>query len=539
MRFTKPLMLVVLTNGPAGAVVAGESRMAGETPSLRLARARDGSYVSIDGRPWIRLTSSPQAVSLSRLKIPPMEPLESWPDNPSYPFLTSIRAAGDEPKMPWAVPPAQKGWPVPLRRGDKSGVLASAVFADLDADGDIEIIQGSYDSRVYAWHHDGTRVAGWPFKTMSYVISTPACGDLDNDGHLEVVISSNDGFLYAVDHGAQVIEGWPKLVDDQYPHRDGAHIQTSPVLADLDGDRRLDVVYNSQRYGQTFAFNHEGRNLRGWPRNYAYREFNPATPAVGDLDGDGHVEVVIAVMYTSETGSKNCNRIYARRSDGALAKGWPVTLEKYWWSYFESVVLGDLDGDGDLEVVAKDLTKAYCLDKNGVRQRGWPVQLPEYTDFLENRLALAEFDGDPGPEIVVGHPHAVYLLDQDGTTFDGFPVYQKFPAGFAVADMDGDGANDIVSANAYPSKYLMAWNGRGRGLPYFPLKPRGYVDRSGPIALDVDGDGDVELGIGNVPDNDLACLFYLWDLPSRIDHSKIEWPMFRRDTFNSGRYQAP
>ncbi|MEW6365925.1 MAG: VCBS repeat-containing protein [Acidobacteriota bacterium] len=533
MRFIKPLMLVVLTIGPAGAVVAGE------TPSLRLVRARDGSRVSIDGRPWIRLTTSPQAVSLNRLKIPPIEPLESSSVGPSYPSLTSIHAPGGEPRRPWAVPPAQKGWPVPLSRGEKTGVYASAIYADLDSDGDIEIIQGSYDSKVYAWHHDGTLVSGWPFTTKSYVMSTPACGDMDNDGHVEVVVNSNDGFLYMLDEGARVVRGWPKLVDDQYPHEGGAHMQSAAVLADLDGDSHLDVVYNSQKYGQTFAFDHEGRNVQGWPRKYGKREFNPATPAVGDLDGDGHVEVVVAVMYTSDDGLKNYNRIYVRRSDGALAKGWPVTLEKYWWSFFESVVLGDLDGDQDLEVIAKDLTKLYCLDKNGVRQKGWPVQLPEITDFLDDRLALANFDQDPAPEIVVGHPYAVYLLDQDGSTFDGFPVYQKCPGGFAVADLNGDGSNDIVSANAYPSRYLMAWNGRGKGLPYFPLKPRGYVDYAGPIALDVDGDGDVEVGIGNVPDSDLACLFYLWDLPSRIDHSKIDWPMSRRDTFNSGRYQAP
>ena len=69
-------------------------------------------------------------------------------------------------------------------------VYSSPALGDLDGDGHLEVVVGSDDGKVYAWHHDGTPVAGWPQTTGDVVDSSPALGDLDGDGHLEVVVGS-------------------------------------------------------------------------------------------------------------------------------------------------------------------------------------------------------------------------------------------------------------------------------------------------------------------------------------------------------------
>ena len=50
------------------------------------------------------------------------------------------------------------GWPQPV----EGGIKAAAAIADLDGDGMDEVLVGASDGRLYAWHHDGTVVEGWP-----------------------------------------------------------------------------------------------------------------------------------------------------------------------------------------------------------------------------------------------------------------------------------------------------------------------------------------------------------------------------------------
>lgn len=81
----------------------------------------------------------------------------------------------------------QAGWPK-----DIGGmVVSSPALADLDGDGDFEVIIGADDGTVYAWHGDGSNAAGWP-KSMGYdVLSSPAVGDLDGDGDLDAFVGNS------------------------------------------------------------------------------------------------------------------------------------------------------------------------------------------------------------------------------------------------------------------------------------------------------------------------------------------------------------
>ena len=89
----------------------------------------------------------------------------------------------------------QSGWP----KTTGSDVHSSSALGDIDGDGDIEVVVGSWDKKVYAWHHDGSDVTGWPKTTGSGVESSPALGDIDGDGDIEVVVGSEDGKVYAWD----------------------------------------------------------------------------------------------------------------------------------------------------------------------------------------------------------------------------------------------------------------------------------------------------------------------------------------------------
>jgi hypothetical protein len=136
------------------------------------------------------------------------------------------------------------------------------------------------------------------------------------------------------DHTGSFHPGWPRPVRGM--------VRSSPALADLDGDGRLDIVLGTSRTGGVgdsacvYVFSDGGIVRPGWPA-YAEGDFE-SSPVIGDIDGDGEMEVII--------GCTDC-RVYAYNRDGSRLSGWPrrVTREVY-----STPVLSDLDADGDVEV---------------------------------------------------------------------------------------------------------------------------------------------------------------------------------------------
>ena len=393
----------------------------------------------------------------------------------------------------------QAGWAKKI----KGKVSSSPAIGDVDDDGDLEIVVGSDDPLVYAWHHDGSALRTWPKSVWWYYAKVhPKLVDLDGDRDVEIIAGS-DSSLYIWHHNGDDVMGWPQWVGSI----------SSPAIGDIEGDGDSEVIIGSLD-GNIYAFHTDGTPVSGWP--VATGDSIRSSPALGDLDADGRFEIVV--------GSGDA-MVYALHHDGTLVSGWPVATSG---SVQSSPALGDIDGDGDLEIiVGSDDSNIYAWHHDGTLVDGWPIATG---GNVASSPALGDIDGDGDLEIIVGSDDFnVYALHHDGALVSGWPVATSgsVESSPAVGDIDGDGDLEIVVGSDDSKVY--AFHHDGTPVTGWPKQTLNSIGRSSPAIGDIDGDGDVEVVIGSTDHN-----IYAWDLPGACSPAEIEWGTFHHDVWNTG-----
>lgn len=132
-----------------------------------------------------------------------------------------------------------------------------------------------------------------------------AIADLTGDARPELVFTTSNGRVYMVGHDGSPREGWPrcvaskKAVDCSTGGADNAFQTAPPVLVDIDGDRRNEIVV-AARDGKVYAFESNGADVDGWPIQLETPNGSPAqltaeSPAVGDMNGDQVADLVLSI----------------------------------------------------------------------------------------------------------------------------------------------------------------------------------------------------------------------------------------------------
>jgi hypothetical protein len=400
-------------------------------------------------------------------------------------------------------------------------VVSSPCLADLDGDGLPEVLFGSYDSNLYVVRgFDGSTVPPWPRSTGAgmKIYGSPAVADLDGDGQQEIVVGCEDtggspyGWVWVWRRDGDVYPGWPQPTGT---------VVVSPAIGDLDGDGSLELVVSSE---QVYAFRADGTLMPGqWPVDTGSSV--RSSPALGDVDGDGLPEVAI--------GTDQACVVHLLNWDGSEVEGWPYSTEWRQLCYIPGApALGDLDGDALPEVVfGSDTHGIYAVDGTGQDLPGWPAWAGYW---VASSPALADLDNDHHLEVAIGSADGfLYLLRHDGSAMPGWPQFtgSEVLSNPALGDADGDGDIDIVVGTfGFASSRILAFDASGMLLWELPV---GGNLVSSPALGDVDGDGHLELLIGCRELNTLYC----YDLgPGTYDPDRLPWPMFHRDSVHTGLY---
>ncbi|MEM2839901.1 MAG: VCBS repeat-containing protein [Thermoplasmata archaeon] len=302
--------------------------------------------------------------------------------------------------------------------------LSSVAVADLDADGDLEII-GGVSGALYLWYNIGDPwTGGWPRVTIetdaAFGYANIRTGDLDMDGYIDIVVGGTGG-------SANLLRVY---------RNDGTP---------LDG---------------------------GWTMNAAAQMFPGVVLAIelADVDKNGTLDI----LATGNSGSSN--KIVVYENDWTPFSGyWPkhdIGTTTPSGSYPYSIVAADLDNDCDVDLAVAETyggNRVFVFENDGTPYDAlwsWAIANTFFDDLWS--ISAADFDLDGDIDLVVGgdadEADEVQVLINNGAPFSS--VWDLHPVGapnnrvivVVCGDMDNDCDSDIIALTMIPSRLYLYWN---------------------------------------------------------------------------------
>ncbi len=175
---------------------------------------------------------------------------------------------------------------------EDQALWSSPITADIDGDGYVEILYGTgnyfHDDRgqyIRVWEHDGTNK--FQLATVGRTFSTPLVADIDNDGDMEILATTLEGYLFCWDHTGTQVFATQTL---SYKATTGNPIFSSPVAVDLDNDGYLEILY--AQGAQVVIVNYYGQQISDKDKREMVFEQYKGSVAVKDIDNDGVLNII-------------------------------------------------------------------------------------------------------------------------------------------------------------------------------------------------------------------------------------------------------
>jgi hypothetical protein len=374
---------------------------------------------------------------------------------------------------------------------------SSVAAADLDGDGDQDVISANFGGSSIAVFF---QTAPGTFEPAPLVLGGPgttdfprsvATADLDGDGYLDLISGNIVNLTVFFQNGAGTFDSITL---------EGSSNNSSLLAADIDGDGDLDLL-SADPGGRTLPVFFQTAPRTFVPAFLQIEPFSsqPGSVDVADLDGDGDLDIVCSSRTTNNL------TVFFQESKGfdpipLVLRGFPITSEPM------SVSAVDMDGDGDVDLVSanfspsfSNLTVFFQNDLGTFELTPLVLELPV---GAPKSLDAGDLDGDGDLDIVVANAGAVNSLTIFFQTapgcFEGplFEIDVADPSSVAAVDLNGDGNLDLVSASMSNDNLAVFFQESATHLHPTPISLGDASSTNGPrslVAGDLDADGTVDL----------------------------------------------
>lgn len=316
--------------------------------------------------------------------------------------------------------------------------------ADIDGDGRVDLLAADMWGAIYRFDESGQRV--WKYERQdraggayNYIV----LADLDGDRKSEIIFTTQRGYLFAIGHTGEL----------RFEARVTNYRVSTPAVADVDGDGRPELIFGTDD-SEIYCLDHRGA-LR-WNTHLEAGRFGRALPIAADADRDGALEVYVSTPFVG----KGPGLYSLDAKTGKLRWKAPSELQVY-----NSTVIADLDGDGANEILYGDKnTRLYAVNPAG--KRLWMTQFDGRGIFFEG-LAIEVGGKRSFVQIARGagvNGKALYAVDGSGKTIDEIAI-------------EGGGAQSPVLDR---DRLLVASNSGRIHCFRFVNAPRDLASRVGP-----------------------------------------------------------
>jgi len=372
----------------------------------------------------------------------------------------------------------------------------AVALGDLNGDGKLDIVTANTNTVIAVLLGNGngtfqsqsTRDAGTNPRSVTL-------GDVNGDGRLDIMTAN-----FGSTNASVLLGNGNGTFQSAATFATGTNSR-SATLGDVNGDGRLDIVaanYNSDNASVLLGTGGSAPTASFSPQQAFSTGSSTYLRAVtsGDVNGDGKLDII-----TTNRGSNGAS-VIVTLGNGNGTFGAPASFATGSGPY--SVTLGDVNGDGKLDIVTanrSDSNVSVLLGNGNGTFQSQQTFTTGSSGLNPRGVALGDVNGDGRPDIVTGNygssSASVLLSNGDGTFAAASTFYTGAnPRSVALGDVNGDGRLDIITANYYGNSASVLL-GKGDGT-FEPQSSFGVGSYPNSVTVgDVNGDGNLDIIAAN------------------------------------------